>query len=167
MPRFRIQDLNGLENAPTSAGSLRSKGQTAIGVLGDLGMSNVVDVARDIADTDTELGIDAFTEMFESPTLSVLGLIENSVGLILARLRTPEGRVPVDVIRRSIEDVKLTGLTSSEQVMNRLRFVQAHLERRTNAIKKRFGGAPDEPGEDPIADLPRYRIENGKLVPVN
>ncbi len=25
MPRFRIQDLHGLENAPTSAGSLRSK----------------------------------------------------------------------------------------------------------------------------------------------
>ncbi len=25
MPRFRIQDLNTLENAPTSAGSLRSK----------------------------------------------------------------------------------------------------------------------------------------------
>ncbi len=25
MPRFRIQDLQGLENAPTSAGSLRSK----------------------------------------------------------------------------------------------------------------------------------------------
>ncbi len=25
MPRFRIQDIQGLENAPTSAGSLRSK----------------------------------------------------------------------------------------------------------------------------------------------
>ena len=25
MTRFRIQDINGLENAPTSAGSLRSK----------------------------------------------------------------------------------------------------------------------------------------------
>lgn len=98
---------------------------------------------------------------FSSPTLSVLGLIENSVGLILARLRTPQGRVPVDVIKRSIKDVKLTGLTGTKQVVNRLEFVFNMLGKRESGLQQRFDlGGGEQSGEAV------FELKGGKFVPV-
>ena len=144
-------------------GSLRATGQTAFGVLGDLGLDSLANTAKDLAFENTELGLDSITEMFDSPTLSVLDIMENSIGLILARLRTPTGRIPVDVIRRSIDDVQLKGLKSSTQIENRLNFVLNQLDRRAKAIERRF----KLPGEETeSSDLPQFKIEGGKLVPV-
>ena len=141
-------------------GSLRATGQTAISVLGDLGFDALADTARELAFDNTELGLNSITDMFESPTLSALDIMENSIGLILARLRTPQGRIPVDVIKRSIDDVQLKGLKGSVQIQNRLNFVLDQLNRRSKAIRGRSGEQPESP------DLPQFRIEGGKLVPV-
>ena len=141
-------------------GSLRATGQTALGVIGDLGARKFVDSVKDLAFENTDLGLDDITKLFDAPTLSVLSVLENSIGLILARLRTPTGRIPVDVIKRSIDDVKLTGLKGSKQVENRLNFVLKQLERRSGAIEQRF----DLPGKTQIG-IPRFRVEGGKLVP--
>ena len=142
-------------------GSLRSTGQTALGVIGDLGASGLVDSVKDMAFENTDLGLDDITDLFDSPTLSVLSIMENSIGLILARLRTPSGRIPVDVIKRSIDDVGLTGLKSSKQVQNRLNFVLEQLNRRSGSIEKRFS----LPGRNET-DVPSFKVVNGKLVPV-
>lgn len=142
-------------------GTLRATGQTAIGVLSDLGMDTLVEKARDIAFSESDLPLDQVTALFESPTLSVLGTIENSVGLILARLRTPTGRVPVEVIRISIADVRLSGVTSSKQVTNRLGFIRNLLQRRRTAIEQRFGF---QQLQAPMEKLPRFRVtEDGQL----
>ena len=163
--RVMVGDLlEEIEVDPTIVGiggSLRSTGQTAIGVLGDLGFNSLSEAARDVAFESTDLGLDNITEMFDSPTLSVLDIMENSIGLILARLRTPTGRIPVDVIKRSIDDVRLTGLKGSKQIENRLKFVLDQLDRRSTAIQKRFK-LPDEQPDD----IPRSRVVDGKLVPV-
>lgn len=142
-------------------GSLRATGQTAIGVLGDLGARSLVESARELAFENTDLGLDDVTKMFDSPTLSTLGIMENSIGMILARLRTPSGRIPVDVIKRSIDDVKLTGLRGSKQVENRLNFIRQQLSRRASSIEQRF----KLPSKNEIG-IPRFRIEEGKLVPI-
>lgn len=141
-------------------GSLRATGQTAVSVLGDLGFDALADTARELAFENTELGLNSITDMFESPTLSALDIMENSIGLILARLRTPQGRIPVDVIKRSIDDVQLKGLKGSKQIQNRLEFVLNQLERRSKAIRERSGEQPKS------SDLPQFRIENGQLIPV-
>lgn len=140
-------------------GSLRSTGQTAVGVLGELGLSNLVESARNIAFSESDLSTDDFFKMFDSPTLSVLHTIENSVGLILARMRQPDGRLSVDVIQRSISDMKLRGLTSSKQVENRLNFILGILNQRAGSIERRFNM------KQPQESLPRFRVENGRLVP--
>jgi len=156
--------LEEIETDPTIVGiggSLRATGQTGLGVLSDLGGSKLADSARSIAFDNTDLGLDDVAKLFDSPTLSVLSIMENSIGLILARLRTPSGRIPVDVIKRSIDDVSLTGLKGSKQVQNRLNFVLQQLRRRSGAIEKRF----DLPEKTQIG-IPRFKVEGGKLVPI-
>ncbi|HDZ39709.1 MAG TPA: hypothetical protein ENH62_15770 [Marinobacter sp.] len=143
-------------------GSLRAVGQTAIGVLGDLGLDSLAAIARDLA-FESDLGLDSVTEMFDSPTLSVLDIIENSIGLILARLRTPTGRIPVAVIKLSISDVGLKGLKGSEQIENRLNFVLSQLDRRSAAIQKRFRLPEEQPK---TSDVPRLKVEGGVIVPM-
>lgn len=129
-------------------GSLRSTGQTALGVLSDLGAKNLLGVARDIAASASDLPLDEFQTMFESETLSTLNLLENSIGLILARMRTPDGRIPVDVITRSIDDVSLSGITSSEQVKSRLNLVLNLMKGREANLRSQFGM------EQPSNDVP-------------
>ena len=132
-------------------GSLRATGKTAIGVLSDLGATDLVNTAREIALTQTELSLDQQRGLFDSPTLSVLQTIENSVGLILARVRSPVGRLQVAVINLSLQDMKLRGLTSSRQVVDRLTFVDNFLKLR----QQRLSGK--------TAKLPRYRVKDGRL----
>jgi hypothetical protein len=149
-----------------AGGSLRLAGQTATEVLSDLGGSKLVELARDVAGTDTDLGLDEIEEFFGlgNETLSVLGVLENSIGLILARIRQPSGRLLGDVVKRSIADVKLSGLTSSKQVVRRLNFLRKQLGRRSGALKE-SAGIPEEKPDD--AGIPRFRIdEDGALVPV-
>ena len=145
-------------------GSLRSAGQTATQVLGDLGADRIVDMARDMAYENTDLGMDDISKLFDSPTLSTLSILENSIGLILARIQTPEGRISVDVIKRSIDDVGLTGLKGSKQVENRLSLVLERLNKRSSSIESRFN-LPKKQQEEPD-DVPRFKIENGVLVPI-
>lgn len=138
-------------------GGIRRFGQKATGVVTDL-----TQFARDFAFQNTDLGIDQITDFFENPNLPLIGVMENSIGLILARLRTPEGRVPVDVIQRSIEDVKLTGLEKSEDVVVRLNFVLKMLEGRSERLGEQFGL------ERPGPAIPELKIDlkGRKLVPV-
>lgn len=143
-------------------GSLRATGQTAVGVIGDLGLDSIVDAAKSIALTDTDASSEDFEGWFDNPKLSVLKVFENSVGLVLARLRTPQGRVPVEVIKRSIDDVKLSGFTSTEQVQNRLNFVLNVLATRERNLKGTFGLGPE--GEPSEAGAPTHEIKDGKLI---
>ncbi len=139
-------------------GTLNRTGQTALAVIGDLGLTSLLESARDIAFSDSDLNLDELTELFSNPTLSVLSIIENSVGLILARMRTPNQRIPVDVIKRSISDVRLTGAKGSDQIKNRLNFVLAFFDRREQSIRQQFGFDPADP------DIPRFRVtDDGEL----
>jgi len=140
-------------------GTLRSTGKTAVGVLSDLGLTGLVDRARDLAATQTDASVDEVKGWFDSPTLSVLSLIENSVGLMLARLRQPDGRVSVDVIKRSIADMKLSGLTSSQNVVDRLTFIQRLLDSREKSVRKQSGLSDS-------GSVPRFRVVDGKLEQV-
>jgi len=144
-----------------AVGSLRAKGQTALGVLGDLGLSGFVDSARDLA--DNSLGLDDVEKFFGDPTLSALSILENSIGLVLARLATQGGgRIPVDVIKRSIDDVGLRGLKSAQQVRNRLELVSKLLNRKEAALRKGFNLEKEGTNDD----IPVFDVVDGALVEV-
>lgn len=153
---FEIQKDPGIVGVK---GSLRATGKTAVGILTDLGLNSLVERARDLAATQTDASVNDVKGWFDSPTLSVLGLIENSVGLMLARLRQPDGRVSVDVIKRSIEDMKLSGLTSSQNVVDRLTFIQKLLDSREKSTRKQ-SGLPE------VGAVSKYRVKDGKLEKV-
>jgi hypothetical protein len=167
--------LEELEEDPTlvgGVGALRATGRSAITFLEDIGFGNLVSSARDIAFEGSGLGLDEITGLFDDPTLSSLDIIANSTGLILARLRTPAGRIPVELIKLSIKDVGLKGLRGSAVVQDRLTFVLGLLDERDNNIRSRFPNlqAPEETetSEEPVipSDTPRFRIEGDKLVPM-
>ena len=126
-------------------GSLRATGRTATQVISDLGFNALIDKAREIAASQTDATLDQVNGWFASPTLSALRLIENSVGLILARVRVPDGRLPVDIIQKSIDDVKLGGLEGSQQVLDRLTLIRRVLVGREQGIRQRFGIEAREP----------------------
>ncbi len=174
----RVQIGNLLEEVkddPTlvgGVGGLRATGRSAITFLEDIGMGNLVSGARELAFENSELGLDAVVDLFDDPTLSSLDILANSTGLILARLRTPAGRIPVELIKLSIKDVGLKGLRGSVVVQDRLNFVLGLLEQRDQGIRKRFPDIPpredDEIFEEQVipSDIPEFRLEGGRFVPV-
>ena len=192
-----------------AVGSFRAKGRSFVTLLNDLGMDDLLSAFRDSGDEDLagradvlegfvstatlessealtdpetgETGFELTLSLFENPTLSSLDIIEHSIGVIIARISTPAGRIPVELIRRSIELVGLKGLRGSKVIIDRLNFVNDRmLQPRVDSIMKRFPelrpeeteeieeqGISDEgiqDGEqDTLSGQPDLRFEGGKL----
>jgi len=152
-----LKGLNNLIDAGTkdktilgALGSVRATLQSTAGIATDIGkfigqetVDKVVGAAREIVDTgQTELT--EADEFLNNPNVSNLRLFEESLGIALARLSHDEGRVPVDTIRRSIKNVQLTGLKSSQDVLNRLKQVKKQLEARLKDTNSRLGASKDK-----------------------
>ncbi len=161
-------------------GSFRATGRSGITLLQDLGMDDFISSVSELAfnaetnETTGETGFELTLDLFENPTLSSLDIIEHSIGVIIARLSTPAGRIPVELIRRSIKLVGLKGLRGSQVIIDRLNFVNDRmLQPRVNSITKRFPELlePEETGafEEQVipSDTPRFRFEGGTLVPIS
>ncbi len=155
-------------------GSLRKTGRAAQEVLSDLGAKPAIDAAKRLAAGSDDPTL--VKSLFDDPTLSVLDIIEHTVGMTLARLSSDEGRIPVDIIKRSMDLVKLTGLTGSEVIQDRVGFLQDLLNLREDTIRTRlqlhddsvlpaeatgFKREEDTGGED--LDFYRLNPETGKL----
>lgn len=172
---LQIDDLlDEIEKDPTIvglAGALRATGRSALTALHDIGFGAIVDRARDIAFYETELGFDEAFALFENPALSSLDIMGNSMGLVLARMYQPTGRLSVDVIKRSIKSVNLEGFVGSDVVQDRLEFVLKLMDQRKRHLKKRFGLEEQKPSTSGGQIIPpgtsSYKIENGKLVPTD
>ncbi len=159
----------GIEGDPKLVGivgALRATGQRALGAISDLGFDNLVEAARDMAETESELGIDDVSRYFDDPNLSGLDILSNAIGLSLARIQTPEGqRVPVEIIRRSITDADLTQVSGGKRIANRLKQILGFLDRREKQIRKRFNlgerDAEDEfdGGQNIPEGMPRYKFD--------
>jgi len=149
-----------------ATGSLRKAGQTVKGILSDLGADKLVSLAEALATSQSDLSTGQINNLLRSKTLSTLDVLENSIGFILARARQPTGRLFASTINLAISDVKLKGLISSEQVVDRLTFLQELIGRQSTTLRDRFGIEQlPQVTETPTA-IPRFRIENGALVEI-
>jgi class 3 adenylate cyclase len=157
-------------------GSVRKAGQTFTQIMTDLGIPELANTALSLFDqaegaNGAPLGPEERNEFFNAKELSQMELIQNSVGFILARLEVDADRIPVDVIRKSIESLNLMGVTGEEAAQDRLGFVLEKLNRRENTLSEVFErgfsveGREKEQEEDTVG-MPRFRIVNGVLVPV-
>ena len=148
--------LAAAEKDPTilgAVGSLRAVGQNALSIIGDLGLNSFVNSAMAIALTDGEedgkdFSASTFFELFQDPKLSVLDILENSLGVKSARLGVPQGRVPVEVIRAEIKNNQLTGLKGSPVIINRIKENIGRLQTRRDNLVSRFPGSPFAKKED-------------------
>jgi len=70
-----------------------------------------------------EWATDAYVKnLISNPALDIVEQLQNRMGFLAARLKQPTGRLLADTIRRSIEEVKMTGLGAGDpkQVSHRL-----------------------------------------------
>ncbi len=130
-------------------GGMRSAGQTMLGVTEDLTAIVSPQFANNLkAFTDEALSRGVASDMpteerqrlFTDPRLSRRELFENRLGLALARMQYGEGRIPVEVIRRSIKDAKMTGLTSSRQVLSRIKDIRGRVSSNIEQLNWRLQG---------------------------
>lgn len=140
-----------VEDDPTLVGiigSTRKAAQTVSGVAEDFSrlvgelpvISTLVDWVGSIADEDSKLTEKQKASFADDPKLSQLRLFEHNLGYALARSRQPRGRLLADTIKRSMDDAKLTGMTSSRDVLYRMREVLRLLkENRTNVEEIKRG----------------------------
>jgi hypothetical protein len=159
----RVRADPSLVGAP---GAIRRAGQTVMGAATDLGSlfgsDGAAEASKFTMDTannalqmvDTgRMSEEQFNKLFNDPTLSELRLFENSLGFTLAQLRSPDQRMLATVINRSLEDAKLTGLTSSADVINRLEAIHNQFDSRIDSLNRRIGDdAPTrtrQPAEQP------------------
>ena len=131
-----------------AVGSIRKGAQTTVGVVKDLsktvpGMETLSDLAGRIVDSDEQLSSEQKKRFANDPKISKLRLFENNVGLALARTRVPTGRIPVDIIDRSIKDAQLTGLTSSADVINRVKEILATMKNNRKDVEQVMAGERD------------------------
>lgn len=134
-------------------GSVRKAGQTLIGVaesltklIGGKTIDSAVERARTLL-PETELTIQEQDELFNNPDISKLRLFENSIGLARAKLLFPTGRIPVEVIKRAINDSQLTGFVSQQDAINRLKEIKRQFEDTSKRLRSRAGI-----GKNPIID---------------
>lgn len=105
------------------------------------GAASVVESATNMIGTIVDpKDIGEVNQMFDSEMLDQLSIFENSIGLLLARTRVPDNRIPVEVIRQSIKDVRLRGLKGNEQVRNRLNNVKNQLSDARKRLEDRILG---------------------------
>lgn len=159
--KAQLSDLRGKLKADPKLvgiiGSVRTFGKNAIGILSDAGLKSFIDRAQSVTQDLPE----SFQVDLNDPTLDTKGIIENSIGLILARTYTPQGRIPVDVIKRAMSEASLGGMVSSERVINRIEALSEKLAARERTIRDRN----DIPNESAPKKTPgRFRVIGGKLV---
>lgn len=143
-----VEMLEDTINDPQKLGavaSIASGVKTAAEVSGDLattfpGAGFMVESAKNAVETIVDASDQGEARELFSDKLDQLSLLENSIGLLLARTRSPDSRIPVDVIKRSIDDVKLRGLRSDSQVRNRLSEVLRQLKRAKTDLDARIPG---------------------------
>ena len=133
-----IERVNADPTLAGAVGSVRRAGQTFIGALEDvgagLGLTQATEMAQWADDIIEGLPEEERAEVrarfFDDPKLSQMRLFENTLGLILARLRVGEdNRMLAEVVKRSLEDAKTTGLTSSRDVVYRMADILRQLDR--------------------------------------
>lgn len=150
-------------------GAIRRAGQTITGGIADVksvltgseAAQAETDPVSQIAQSlleETELSAEEKQSFFNDPDISKLRLYENTVGLALARTRHPDGRVPVDIIKRSIADAKLTGFTSSRDVINRLREIKEGMTSVKSGLSTRTN-RPNEQTVKPIGEMTDEEIQ--------
>ena len=93
----------------------------------------------------TKRGIDM---LLSNPNRSALKTFETTLGLTLARNRQPTGRMLADVLRRSFEETKMTGLgsdlaTSPYQVINNYTYIFNELNRNMQEALRSSGFTDD------------------------
>jgi hypothetical protein len=157
-------------------GTVRKAGQTLLGVaesltklIGGKNIDSAVERARTLL-PETELTIQEQDELFNNPDISKLRLFENSIGLARAKLLFPTGRIPVEVIKRAINDSQLTGFVSQQDAINRLTEIQRQFEDTSSRLRSRAGieknpiidqEKPSEMSDADFEELHRLRQEQG------
>ena len=125
---------------------LRTGVQETVSIASDLANSFGVDIREATQAISEALGADAFDER-----LPQLQGFENRLAVALAAARVQaggrEGRSSVEMLRNAKDDVKLSGLRSSEAIAARLKAVKQELASAGTQIQQGLTGAP--PGGAP------------------
>jgi hypothetical protein len=147
--------MQAIEADPSLAGAVgqvRRAGQQAIGAVSDLAsifgadgrqrasefMVNAANIAsQEVANGN--MSESQFTKLFDDPNLSEIALFENTLAFTLARLRSPDGRLLSPIVNQSLQDAKITGFTSSQDVINKLGQIQRQLNARLEGLDRRMG----------------------------
>ena len=90
----------------------------------------------------------------DDPKIGELSPLETALGVAMARLNQPTGRMLADVLKPSMQDAKLTGLRSEQQVVERLNYIMGRLEQRRANLGKEMGEAPKSAPAKPAEAAP-------------
>ena len=91
------------------------------------------------ATEDLDISEDQFYSLFNDPKLSEIDLFQNTLAYSLARARVPDGRLLATVIEDAKADSKITGFTSSTDVINKLTSIQEQIGSRIGSLERRIG----------------------------
>ncbi len=136
-----------ISDEPTSVGflsNLKRKGQAGLDFLREAGFTDTANQLLEFASSKTELSRTEAEGFFSDRNLSQLKLLENQIGVALARLdfdaQGGTGRLPVELIKQGIKAVQLTGLTSGRQIKERLSVLRERFVAAQTGLETRFGG---------------------------
>jgi hypothetical protein len=124
-------------------GELASFAQKIVGVAGDIAPEQL---AAAVGKTAAQFGLGSYFD----PKLPESEIYENTIALELAKMRVTAGgggiRAVESAFKAAKNDVKLRGLTSSQEVVTRLETVRREFDVERNKLTQRLSGAPPQPG---------------------
>lgn len=144
-------------------GTAKRWGQTALGITADLADVGI-DVGGVVGETVVGLkkdlnegSIDPEVTKYFDEKLPQNTVFENSLAYQLARARKGDRRINMEDFKAAKNDINLTGLTSSSDVIARLRAIDMEFAEAEQDLNARIG----QPAGEPV-----YEIRDGKLVRV-
>lgn len=148
-----IEEIQQNPDAFGVSGSIGRTLQTAKGVAGDiLDVGGAVETAKEFLRGTT---LEGFIDQDFDPQLPRTQLLEHSLAAALAKVRSQkggeEGRALTQLYVDAKKDVKLTGLTSSRAVQERLIEIRDEFKREQTGLGKRLSTTAPVSGDRPSA----------------
>ena len=161
-----VKDLSYVKNIKNQADTITQKiteDPSLIGGIGEIrrGANKIGTFLKDLnIDVEIFLPIGIVREFIFDPNIPTIVALENTLAAGYAKVLYPGQKIAVQQIQQAKEIINLTGLTGSEEVINRIKQVSKEMDIFIRSNETMLGVKED------LDNNQKYRVVDGELVPI-
>ena len=161
-----VKDLSYVKNIKNQADTITQKiteDPSLIGGIGEIrrGANKIGTLLKDLnIDVEKFLPKGIGREFIFDPNIPTIVALENTLAAGYAKVLYPGQKIAVQQIQQAKEIINLTGLTGSEEVINRIKQVSREMDIFIRSNETMLGV------KENLDNNQKYRVVDGELVPI-